>query len=148
MDSRNPYIPPQDVKLPEQVYTLIVIDEAGKEHVIAADPARMPHGEHGLPGSILDICLGHGIELDHACGGVCACATCHIHVLEGAETCSESTEAEEDRLEEAYDLKPNSRLACQCVPNGSRTVKVRIPSWNRNLAREQHSAEPMTKKEE
>lgn len=148
MGGRNPYIREEDVKLPRQVYTLIVVDEAGKEHVIAADPVKMPHGEHGLAGSILDICLGHGIALDHACGGVCACATCHIHVLEGAETCSESTEAEEDQLEEAYDLKPNSRLGCQCVPNGSRTVKVRIPRWNRNLAREQHSMDAATTKKE
>jgi ferredoxin, 2Fe-2S len=148
MDNRNPYIRQQEVKLPEQVYTLIVIDEAGKERAISADPARMPHGEHGLPGSILDICLGNGIELDHACGGVCACATCHVHVLEGAETCSESTDEEEDQLEVACDLKPNSRLACQCVPNGLRTVKIRIPAWNRNIVREQHGAETMTRNEE
>jgi ferredoxin, 2Fe-2S len=148
MGGRNPYIQEQEVELPKQVYTLVVVDEEGKEHSIEADPARMPYGEHGQPGSILDICLGNGIELDHACGGVCACATCHVHVLEGMEACSESTEEEEDQLEEAYDLKPNSRLSCQCVPNGSRTVRVRIPSWNRNMAREPHSAETMTTKKD
>ncbi|HVP10451.1 MAG TPA: 2Fe-2S iron-sulfur cluster-binding protein [Phycisphaerae bacterium] len=148
MGGQNPYLHEQEVELPRQGYTLIVIGEEGQEHSIAVDPARMPYGEHGRPGSILDICLGNGLELDHACGGVCACATCHVHVLEGAEACSESTEEEEDQLEEAYDLKPNSRLACQCVPNGSRTVKVRIPSWNRNLARESHSAETMKTKKD
>jgi ferredoxin, 2Fe-2S len=144
MGGRNPYIHEQEAELPRQVYTLVVIDEGGKEHSIEVDPAKLPCSDHGQPGSILDVCLGHGIELDHACGGVCACATCHVHVLEGVQACSESTEEEEDQLEEACDLKPNSRLACQCVPNGSCTVKVHIPSWNRNLAREAHSAETMT----
>jgi ferredoxin, 2Fe-2S len=148
MGGRNPYIKQQEVELPAKAYQIVVIDEEGKEHVIEVDPAKMPYGEHGLPGSILDICLGNGIELDHACGGVCACATCHVQVLEGLETCSESTEEEEDQLEEASDLKHNSRLGCQCIPNGSRTIKLRIPSWNRNMAREPHSAESMTTKKE
>jgi 2Fe-2S ferredoxin len=92
--------------------------------------------------------MGHGIELDHACGGVCACSTCHVHVLEGLESCNEASEEEEDELEEAYDLKSNSRLGCQCVPDGTKTVKIRIPNWNRNLAREPHGAEGMTTKKE
>lgn len=144
MGGQNPYIKDQDVPAPTQPYTVIVIDEDGREHSVLVDPARLPYGDHGLPGSILDICLGHGIELDHACGGVCACATCHVHVVDGLQSCSEPSEEEEDQLEEAYDLKPDSRLACQCVPDGSRTVRVRVPAWNRNLAREPHGAETMT----
>ncbi len=144
MGGQNPYIKQQDAALPKQPYTLRVTDEEGREHAIEVEPARLPYGDHGLPGSILDICLAHGIELDHACGGVCACATCHVHVLEGERSCSESTDEEEDQLEEAYDLKPNSRLACQCVPDGSCTIRVRIPAWNRNLAREPHGADSMT----
>lgn len=147
MSGQNPYIEDNDANV-EQKYTLTIIDEQGKEHVLEIDPAKIPYEDHGLPGSILDICMGHHIELDHACGGVCACSTCHIHVLEGLETCNESIDAEDDKLEEAYDLKPNSRLGCQCVPNGRKNVKVRIPNWNRNLAREPHGADSMTTKKD
>ena len=145
MGSRNPYLQ-DDARFPGQKYQLVIVDEEGEEHVIDVEPARLPLSEHGSPGSILDICLGNGIELDHACGGVCACATCHVHVVEGESSCGEASEAEEDELEEAYDLKPNSRLGCQCVPDGTSRVKIRVPSWNRNLAREAHSAESMTTK--
>ncbi len=145
MGGQNPYIKGPEVSPPKQKYTLIVVDEDGKEHRVDVDPAKVPYEDHGLPGSILEICMGHGIELDHACGGVCACSTCHVHVLEGLDSCNEATEEEEDELEEAYDLKPNSRLGCQCVPSGSAPiVKVRIPQWNRNLAREPHGADGMT----
>jgi ferredoxin, 2Fe-2S len=143
VDGKNPYLHEPDAVPPARPYELVIVDEHGVEHLVTVDPAKLPYGEHGRPGSILDVCLGHGLELDHACGGVCACATCHVHVLEGAESCNESSDEEEDQLEEAYDLKPNSRLACQCVPNGTKRVKVRIPAWNRNLAREQHGSETM-----
>jgi 2Fe-2S ferredoxin len=136
MPGQNPYIEDADIKLPQTKYTLRIIDEAGKEHVIEVDPAKIPYEDHGLPGSILDIALGHGIELDHACGGVCACSTCHVWVQEGLESCNEATEDEEDQLDDAYALKSSSRLACQCVPNGTREVLIQIPTWNRNLARE------------
>lgn len=86
--------------------------------------------------SILDIALSNGIEIDHACGGVVACSTCHVHIKQGFHTCSEAEEAELDMLDLAPDLKPNSRLACQCVPNGELDITVEIPSWNRNLVRE------------
>src|SRR5215510_13269288 len=99
MPGQNPYIE-ANVSPPEQKYKLTVIDEDKKEHVLEIDPAKVPYEDHGLPGSILDICMGHGIELDHACGGVCACSTCHVHVLEGEKSCNESTEEEEDQLEE------------------------------------------------
>lgn len=146
MGGRNPYIKDQETERPKQGYRLIVIDEQGQERSVDVNPADLPYGDHGLPGSILDVCLKHGIELDHACGGVCACSTCHVHVLEGMDSCGEPSDEEDDQLEEAYDLKHNSRLACQCVPNGTRTVRVRIPAWNRNLAREPHGADSMTTK--
>ncbi|OWY70782.1 hypothetical protein B7486_14350 [cyanobacterium TDX16] len=145
MGGQNPYIKDTDAKT-VQKYTLTIIDEQGKEHVLEIDPEKIPFDDHGLPGSILDICMSHHIELDHACGGVCACSTCHVHVLEGLDSCNETTEDEDDELEEAYDLKPNSRLGCQCVPSGTKNVKVKIPNWNRNLAREPHGAEGMTTK--
>lgn len=137
MPGQNPYIE-TNVSPPRQKYKLTVIDEAKKEHVLEIDPAKVPYEDHGLPGSILDICMGHGIELDHACGGVCACSTCHVIVRKGLESCNEASEGEEDELDEAYGLTPQSRLGCQCVPSGETDVVIEIPSWNRNLAREPH----------
>lgn len=136
MGGQNPYIADSNVRLPTRKYKLTIIDEQRKEHVIEVDPARIPYEDHGLPGSILEIAMAHGVELDHACGGVCACSTCHVIVREGAESCNEASDDEEDQLEEAYGLTSRSRLGCQCVPNGTRDVVVEIPTWNRNLARE------------
>ncbi|MCG3126737.1 MAG: hypothetical protein CHACPFDD_01591 [Phycisphaerae bacterium] len=136
MGGQNPYIADSNVKLPARKYKLTVIDESRKEHVIEVDPAKIPYEDHGLPGSILDVCMAHGIELDHACGGVCACSTCHVVVKKGLESCNDATDDELDQLDEAYGLTPNSRLGCQCVPNGESDVVIEIPSWNRNLARE------------
>lgn len=148
MGGQNPYIKGDEPELPKQPYQITIVDEQGVEHALTIDPKDLPYQDHGLPGSILDICMHHGIELDHACGGVCACSTCHVHIMEGAKSCAEATEEEEDQLEEAYDLKANSRLGCQCVPNGSANIKIKVPSWNRNLAREPHGAEGMTTKKD
>jgi len=138
MGGQNPYIKDADAKLPTRKYTIAFVDEQQEKHAVEVDPAKLPYGDHGLPGSLLDIALGHGVELDHACGGVCACSTCHVVVREGLDTCNEPTDDEEDQLDEAYGLTANSRLACQCVPNGTQDLVVEIPAWNRNLAREAH----------
>ena len=58
------------------------------------DPAEIPYDHNGLPGSILDIASGFQQGLDHACGGVCACSTCHVIVHEGLESCNEATYVE------------------------------------------------------
>ncbi|MBK8914850.1 MAG: 2Fe-2S iron-sulfur cluster binding domain-containing protein [Phycisphaerales bacterium] len=137
MGGQNPYIA-GEAKLPTKAYKLTIIDEQKRRHEILVDPAKLPYEDHGLPGSILEIAMGHHIEVDHACGGVCACSTCHVIVREGLASCNESTDDEEDQLDNAYGLTAQSRLACQCVPNGSCDVVVEVPSWNRNLAREPH----------
>ena len=67
---------------------------------------------------LLELALEHGINIEHACGGVCACSTCHIYVEEGMDQITESDEDEEDRVEEAPGLQINSRLACQCKITG------------------------------
>ncbi|MGL5096500.1 MAG: 2Fe-2S iron-sulfur cluster-binding protein, partial [Planctomycetia bacterium] len=90
----------------------------------------------GLPGSLLDLALHAGETVDHACGGVCACSTCHVIVRQGIASCNAATEDEEDMLDEARGVVVESRLACQCVPNGSMDVVVEIPDWNRNLVKE------------
>ena len=110
----------------------------GLEKVVEVDPARIPYGHNGEPGSLLDIALGVGIQLDHACGGVCACSTCHVVVKRGLGSCNEAEDEELDQLDHAPDLKPDSRLACQTVPDGSSDLEVRIPLWNRNLIKEAH----------
>jgi 2Fe-2S ferredoxin len=76
------------------------------------------------------------VDIDHSCGGVCACSTCHVIVRQGIESCNEATDDELDQLDNARGLEPESRLACQCVPNGTQDIVVEIPKWNRNLARE------------
>lgn len=87
--------------------------------------------------SLLDIAMDAGVDIDHACGGVCACSTCHLIVQEGAGSLNASSEDEDDQLEEAPGLTTRSRLACQCIPNGKGgDIVVQIPSWNRNLVRE------------
>jgi len=105
---------------------------------VEVDPEKIPYGVTGLPGSILDIALSNGVEIDHACGGVCACSTCHCIVREGLEAISEMSEAEDEELSFAPGLTPNSRLSCQSVPNGIRNLVVEIPNWNRNAVREGH----------
>lgn len=121
------------VKRPTQTFQ-VQVENVGK--TIDVDPSKLPYGDTGQPGSLLDILLNAGIEMDHACGGVCACATCHIYVKEGGETCPPPDESENDMLDMAPDIKTTSRLACQCVPSGEKNLVVEIPSWNRNYARE------------
>ena len=77
------------------------------------NPADAPFHHDGRPGSILDILLGHKIHLEHACGGNCACTTCHVVVKEGMNKLSEAEESEEDMLDKAPGLTPTSRLGCQ-----------------------------------
>jgi 2Fe-2S ferredoxin len=82
--------------------------------------------------------LGNGIDVEHACGGVCACSTCHIIVKKGLDTCNEATDDENDQLDEAPGLTLQSRLGCQCVPNGEQDLIIEIPEWNKNLVKESH----------
>ena len=88
--------------------------------------------------SILEVAMEHGIGIEHACGGVCACSTCHVYIEKGAGSLSESTDAEEDRVEEAPGLQRNSRLSCQCeiLREGEGPIVVRVPAWNRNAVKE------------
>src|SRR6185295_10561160 len=118
MGGTNPYITRDSEPKPaEQKFTITFMP---MNVTVDVDPEKIPYGVTGLPGSILDIALAHGIEIDHACGGVCACSTCHCIVKEGNETLSEMSEAEEDELSYAPGLTPSSRLSCQSVPTGAR----------------------------
>ena len=95
---------------------------AGK--TVEVDDERYPLADHGKPGSLLDIALAHGIELEHNCGGSCACTTCHVIVREGEGNLSGMEEDEEDRLDTAVGLTIRSRLGCQAVVKGDVTVEI------------------------
>jgi len=96
----------------------------------------LPYEGHGLPMSFLDVAENFGIFLDHACGGVCACTTCHLHIKEGAAGLSEAEDLELDRMETAADIQLNSRLGCQAVIEKPGAYVVEIPKWNRNYVQE------------
>ncbi len=91
---------------------------------------------HGLPMSFLDVAENYGIFLDHACGGACACTTCHLWIKAGASGISEAEDLELDRMETAADIQLNSRLGCQAVIEKPGSYVVEIPKWNRNYVQE------------
>ena len=138
MGGTNPYIEKADVELPTKPYAVTFVKPDKTQQVVQVNPDKIPYGPTGLPGSILDIAMGAGIDLEHVCGGVCACSTCHVVVKQGLETCNEGTDDEFDQLEEAPALTLQSRLGCQCVPNGTKDVVIEIPAVNKNLAKEGH----------
>lgn len=89
--------------------------------------------------TILQAAMAQGLALDHACGGVCACSTCHVKIARGGDCFSAPSEDELDQLDEARDVALDSRLGCQAkllaVPAGG-VVEIAIPSWNVNAVRE------------
>ena len=135
MGGTNPYIPKNEPTPAEQKFKITF---QPMNVTVDVDPEQIPYGVTGLPGSILDIALANGIAIDHSCGGVCACSTCHVIVRQGGDSLSEMIEAEEDQLSYAPGLTPNSRLSCQSVPDGTRDLVVEVPEWNRNAVREGH----------
>jgi 2Fe-2S ferredoxin len=96
----------------------------------------LPYQEHGKPQSLLDVALNFGIHLEHACGGNCACTTCHVVVRKGQKLLSELEDDEADKLDMAADLQLNSRLGCQACIIKPGEIVVEIPSWNRNYVSE------------
>jgi 2Fe-2S ferredoxin len=135
MGGVNPYIHQPNATKPSGKYRVTFLPMNITAEV---DPEKLPYGQEGLPGSLLDIALAHDVEIDHACGGVCACSTCHVVVREGFGTLNPASEDEEDQLDNAPGLTPHSRLACQAIPDGSADLVVEIPAWNRNLVQESH----------
>jgi ferredoxin, 2Fe-2S len=139
MGGVNPYITAAKTRTATKPFTVQFHDEeSGKLTSFLVDPAKIPFADHGLEGSLLDIAEGAGIEINHSCGGVCACSTCHVYVEAGALSCNLATDDEEDMLDEAPAVTSESRLSCQCVPDGTQDLIVRIPKWNRNAVKEGH----------
>lgn len=87
--------------------------------------------------SVLDLALKNGIGIEHACEKVCACTTCHIIVREGYDSLGESEDLEEDLLDKAWGLEPESRLGCQAIISEQDLV-VEIPKYTINHASEEH----------
>ena len=90
-------------------------------------------GEEGK--SLLDNLLDHGVEVEHACEKSCACTTCHVILREGGGSLAPSTEDEDDLLDRAWGLTPQSRLSCQARVAGERLV-VEVPRYTINYAKE------------
>jgi 2Fe-2S ferredoxin len=106
----------------------------GTQKTAEFEHGKLEYRHHGLPESFLDVAMNFDIPLEHACGGSCACTTCHLFVKEGARNLSEMEENEADRLDTAWDLTTESRLGCQATIKGD--VVVQFPMYTRNYVQE------------
>ncbi len=87
--------------------------------------------------SICDAALRNGLEIEHACEMSCACTTCHVHIREGFDELPEADELEEDFLDKAWGVDPDSRLSCQVIVEDADLV-VEIPRYTINMVSERH----------
>lgn len=87
--------------------------------------------------SVCDAALKNGIPIEHACEKSCACTTCHVYIREGMDSLEEASENEEDYLDKAWGLDPDSRLSCQAIV-GEEDLTVEIPKYTINLVSENH----------
>ncbi len=106
----------------------------------------LPHHEICPEGAVIEaeqgetVCealLRNDIDIEHACEMSCACTTCHVIVREGFESLAEADELEEDYLDKAWGLEPESRLSCQAQVSDTNLV-VEIPRYTINHASERH----------
>ena len=106
----------------------------------------LPHPEYCPQGAQVDVpsgtsvceaLLDNGIEIEHACDMSCACTTCHVVVRKGFESLNEQDESEEDLLDRAWGLEPQSRLSCQAIL-AQQDVTIEIPKYSINHAKENH----------
>jgi ferredoxin, 2Fe-2S len=93
--------------------------------------------EAGSGISICDAALQNGIEIEHACEKSCACTTCHVYIREGMDSLNENTEDEDDMLDKAWGLEPDSRLSCQAMI-GNEDLVIEIPKYTINMVSENH----------
>ena len=106
----------------------------------------LPHAEYCPSGtsiqasagtSLCEALLENGIAIEHACDMSCACTTCHVIVREGLASLNAADETEDDLLDRAWGLEPNSRLSCQAILAQSDVV-IEIPKYTINHAKENH----------
>ena len=87
--------------------------------------------------TIIDAALRNDIQIEHACEKSCACTTCHVIVREGFDSLPESDETEDDLLDKAWGLEPESRLSCQALV-GNEDLVIEIPKYTINMVSEHH----------
>lgn len=87
--------------------------------------------------SICDAALQHDVEIEHACEKSCACTTCHVYVREGFDSLEEASDTEEDYLDKAWGVDPDSRLSCQAIVADEDLV-IEIPKYTINMVSENH----------
>lgn len=87
--------------------------------------------------SVLDVALAEGLYIEHACEKSCACTTCHLIIREGYDSLQYPDELEEDMLDKAWGLEPDSRLGCQAIV-GDEDLVVEIPQYTINQVSERH----------
>jgi ferredoxin, 2Fe-2S len=107
---------------------------------ILPHPEYCPSGAsiNAAPGeSICEALLENDIEIEHACEMSAACTTCHVVVRQGFASLNEIDEVEEDLLDRAWGLEPNSRLSCQAIL-AQQDVTIEIPKYSINHAKEAH----------
>lgn len=94
--------------------------------------------EHVAAGySILEVTEDNDIHLNHNCGGVCACSTCHVYVEKGEDFLEEISEKEEDFIDRAINPRLESRLGCQCIIlDEDAVIEVQIPDQSRIIGHE------------
>jgi len=106
----------------------------------------LPHAERCPEGAVLEaetgdnlirVTLAAGINIEHACEMACACTTCHVVVREGLGSLEESDELEDDLLDKAWGLEPDSRLSCQVLV-GTEDLVIEIPKYTINQVSENH----------
>ncbi len=85
--------------------------------------------------SVLDAALAHDIDIEHVCEKSCACTTCHVIVRQGFYSLEDATDQEEDLLDRAWGLEPESRLACQAIVTEEDLV-IEIPKYTLNQVSE------------
>lgn len=106
----------------------------------------LPHEERCPEGAVIDVepgqnlievALENGINIEHACELACACTTCHVVLREGFDSLEESDELEDDLLDKAWGLEPDSRLSCQVIV-GDEDLVIEIPKYTINQVSENH----------
>ena len=106
----------------------------------------LPHEEICPEGAVIEaksgesVCraaLRHGIDIEHSCEMSCACTTCHVYIREGYDAIEPADELEDDFLDKAWGLDPDSRLSCQAMVEDKDLV-VEIPKYTINMVSENH----------
>jgi 2Fe-2S ferredoxin len=118
------FIPDPDERGGDEILPPEEVDRRPKVALTFTDLGRTVDACAGE--SVLQAALRHDIDLEHNCGGWCACTTCHVIVEEGMEHLTDLEDDEEDRLDQAKGLTLKSRLACQTVLTGEGPISVRM----------------------